>query len=288
MSSLFGYAVASEVELCRLAPEAGSRGLLSVSVTTPNALPVARARLASFGTCTLARTGDGPLIACRAAGMFSVEPAARRVRVAVAAGCSPAALEHRIVATAVPLLASELGDAVLHASAVVGGGGAVLFCGPSGRGKSTLARASGLPVVAEDGAVLAADEPGEPALVWPGPTGVRVREPAGTRVVRAPRNAFPVPARAVVLLAPRGGRRVRAEPVSPAEAAVELVSHVMTAVDPILPTAFRVAAGLADTIPAFRGRVPDDLAAAPAAARELVAAVEQHVQEHHPLAAGIT
>ena len=126
-------------------------------------MPAVRAPLASFDTCTLARTGDGPLVDCRAAGMFSVEPAARRVRVAAAPGCSPAVLEHRIVATAVPLLASEMGDAVLHASAVVGGDGAVLFCGPSGRGKSTLARASGLPVLAEDGAVLVSDEPGEPA-----------------------------------------------------------------------------------------------------------------------------
>ena len=98
--------------------------------------------------------------------------------------------------------------------------------------------------------------------------------PTGTRVVRAPRSATPEPVRAIVLLAPRGGRRVRAELLSPAQAAYELVPHVMTAADPILPTAFRVAAGIARTIPAFRGRIPDDLAAAPAAARELVDAVQ--------------
>lgn len=273
MSSLFGYAIASELELCRLAPEAGSRGALSISLAPRDALPAGRAPLASFDTCTLTRTDDGPLIACRATGIFSVEPATRRVRVAPADGCPPGALEHRIVATAIPLLVSELGDVVLHASAVVGEDGAVLFCGPSGRGKSTLARASGLPVLAEDGAVLAAEEPGAPStalLVWPGPTGVRVRDPAGTRVVQAPRSASPVPARAVVLLASRRGSRVGVEPLSPVQAACELVPHVMTAADPILPTAFRVAARLADTIPAFCGFVPDDLAAAPLAARQLV------------------
>jgi hypothetical protein len=88
--------------------------------------------------------------------------------------------------------------------------------------------------------------------------------------MRSPRGTSPVPVRAVVLLAPRPGDGVRAEPIPPAAAASELVPHVMTAADPTLPTAFRVAAHLAGTIPAFRGRVPDDLSAAPAAARELV------------------
>src|SRR5829696_2802711 len=131
MSSLFGYAVQSEVELSRLAPEAGSRGSLSVSLAAPDALPAVRAPLAAFDTCSLARSEEGPLVACGAAGTFSIEPATRRVRVA------RAALEHRLVATAVPLFAAELGDAVVHASAVVSGRGAILFCGPSGRGKST-------------------------------------------------------------------------------------------------------------------------------------------------------
>ncbi len=56
MSSLFGYAVTSDVELARLAPEAGSRGPLSLALVTPEELPSVRTPLASFDTCTLART----------------------------------------------------------------------------------------------------------------------------------------------------------------------------------------------------------------------------------------
>ena len=54
-------------------------------------------------------------------------------------------------------LLAERGDLALHGSVVAAGGSGVLFCGPTGRGKSTLALLAsrlGHPVLSEDGAIV--------------------------------------------------------------------------------------------------------------------------------------
>src|SRR5205807_10064457 len=48
-------------------------------------------------------------------------------------------LKHLLLDQVLPLLLSQQGKLVLHASAVAGPGGALAFTGPSGHGKSTLA-----------------------------------------------------------------------------------------------------------------------------------------------------
>lgn len=75
-------------------------------------------------------------------------------------------------ATGVGTLLHQRNLAVLHASAVLVGGAAVLFCGPSGAGKSTLAAAlnkSGYPLIADDICVIRLDESGRPLVRSDGP-----------------------------------------------------------------------------------------------------------------------
>ncbi|HYM10635.1 MAG TPA: hypothetical protein VEU62_07880 [Bryobacterales bacterium] len=79
----------------------------------------------------------------------------------------------------------------LHASAVLSGSGVVIFCGPSGRGKSTLARAC-----AERGAAPYADD-AVPFLIRDGvplaahiPHRLRLRDPAASWFNDAPRPSW--------------------------------------------------------------------------------------------------
>ena len=260
MSSLFGYTIDSEVALGRAAPEPGPRGTLRVERGALTGVADGAEVLASFDTCALARGPAGAVVTCALTGTFVIDGETRTVAVDAAA-CEPADLEHRVVATAVPLLAAELGDVVLHAAAIETDAGVVLFCGPSGRGKSTLAAAlatHGHRVLADDGAVVSFEPR---AVAWPGPTGIRLWRDGGRALVPARRAPAPVPLAAIVVLAPRGGASAAVERLDPAEAVPEVVPHVMTAASPVLPAAFATAARLAREVPVWRGRLPDDLAA---------------------------
>ncbi len=291
--SLFGYAIASELPLARLAPEPGRRGTLRVELANEPLLERTGELLAWSESepgrrvgYALARAAEGPLVWCSLSGTFLIDGRAQRVRVEPAR-CAPGHLEHRLVATAIPLLAAELGDLVLHASAVVADGGAILFCGPSGRGKSTLALGladAGMPLLTEDGTVITL---GREPLAWPGPLGIRVhagaapsfatREPSGDDgevpmrlVAPAVRETRAAPVRAIVVLEPRGGGRAVAEPLRAADAVPALVPDVIAAGEEHLASLFPLAARAADTMPVWRGRVPDDLSVAPGAAVDLV------------------
>ncbi|UIP06358.1 hypothetical protein LY632_11750 [Erythrobacter sp. SDW2] len=87
----------------------------------------------------------------------------------------PASIEVRLftLGSAWGTLGYQRGWAMLHGSAVLGPKGAVLFCGPQGAGKSTMAAAlaqQGLPLVSDD---LSRVEPGradKPTRLWPSST----------------------------------------------------------------------------------------------------------------------
>jgi hypothetical protein len=87
----------------------------------------------------------------------------------------PASIEVRLftLGSAWGTLGYQRGWAMLHGSAVLGPRGAVLFCGPQGAGKSTMAAAlaqRGLPLVSDD---LSRVEPGradKPTRLWPSST----------------------------------------------------------------------------------------------------------------------
>jgi hypothetical protein len=222
----------------------------------------------------LARSNGSLIAACSSTGAYSIDPAAGTISVSGAGGED---WEHRLGTTAVPLLLAERGDLVLHASAVLIEDRAVLFCGPSGRGKSTLAliaSSAGHPVLSEDGAVI--ELGGDSAVAWPGPGGVCSDggRAGGPRTISTSLEApGPAPVGAVCFLAPRGPR-LEVTPLAPAQAVSSLVPSLVHAGDePALRAAFERLLRLLELVPAFRVTMPDDLGGAPQATRSALASL---------------
>ena len=186
MGSVFGFEVVSEYPLGRLNGAPGTRG--TIHVRRPDApLPEPRGEPQSTleteeGELLYASyaVNGGCLIAMPPTGAFLVEPEAWAVTVEDE-GEDPDLFEHRLTSSAICTLLAMRGDLALHASAVRVGDTAVIFCGPSRQGKSTLARAlgeAGHEVLAEDGVDVSLE--GRPTA-YPGPRGVRIRRPGGRR-----------------------------------------------------------------------------------------------------------
>lgn len=280
MGSLFGHDVRTTLPLRRLRPEPGPLG--TIEVLPGRGVLDGDAEITAFddslpdAAFALARAGDAVLCACEITGGYRIEPARARIEVE-APGVEQVRWEHRLLATAVPLLLAERGLLTLHAAAVETPAGAVLLAGPSTRGKSTLALALaqlGHPLIAEDG-VLVTDGPHR---AWPGPTGVRLKEGEGAerraRLVEPPAEASgPVPVAALVVLRPRGAA-LRVERLDGAlampELATSLFHHGGTEA---LRGPFARLARLAGAVPAFGASLPDDLARLDEAAAELVTRV---------------
>jgi hypothetical protein len=283
MGSLYGFEVKAELPLRRLNAAAGTRGELTIDVAreplpAPDGEPVStlvgddgRRFYASHelnGRCLLELPPSGE---------FLLDPDA--VRVTARIGDDDEALrEHRIVSSVVCTLLAMRGDLVLHASAVAAGGRAVVFCGPTGRGKSTLALAlgeAGHPVLGEDG--LAIDlERGEP-VAYPGARGIRIRglDADGNRRTDlvpdpAPEEPAPCPVAAVVLLGERG-EGLSIERLEATRALALLTPNLThSGGRAAIAAAFADLARLLGTVPAFRASLPEDLDALPGAAAELL------------------
>jgi energy-coupling factor transporter ATP-binding protein EcfA2 len=284
-AALFGYGVIADPPLRRAREADAGRGMIRVR-RTARPLDDRRGSLLVWaeGPATGQRVaifdvGDGLVLSCSRDGDFLID-AEHRTVVSRRRGGSDDAWEHRLVATAIPLLLAERGDLLLHASAVgTAGGECVLFCGPSGRGKSTLAASLvelGHPLLGEDGiAVTTGDD--ERPVAWPGPAGIsrswapgsrkRTQQVPGSLLVTAPQALA-----AVVVLTPRGtGHEPVCRRVTPAEAVADLGPHAMYAGPDRLPLVFARIARLVERVPVLRAQMPDDLSALPAAARSLVA-----------------
>jgi hypothetical protein len=285
VGSLFGHEVASELALERLNSVPGPRGRLEVRRAGGDLLE-AHAELTAWSEIedrvfAVARRPDGELLIwCSVTGAWSADPGEGVVEASPPPGVAASSIEHRLVSVIVPLLLAERGDLVIHASAVDTDAGAVLFAGPSGRGKSTtvaaLARA-GLATLAEDGLVveLAAGGP----LAWPGARGIRLKDPgeaAGAagyppglaQTSDAPPHGRPVAA--VVALAPRGDA-LTLDTLSPGEGAAALGSSLFHRGGPEgLRPVFGSLARLVEAVPSYLCSLPDDLGALSEAAREVV------------------
>ena len=288
MGSLFGHTVTSELPLARLNPVPGVRGSLEVLRAVGDPLE-RHAQLTAWSEQTgqrfaLARCSDGELVAaCSATGSWLLEPSRGVIHAEPHEGADPAAVEHRIVSVMIPLLLAERGDLVVHASAVETPSGAVLFAGPSGRGKSTTVAAlsrAGMPVLAEDGLALGLTEAG--ALAWAGARGIRLKGPgdaAGAAAADYPAGlaadsgvvpAQGLPVAAMVVLGERGEELV-VQRLSPGEAAAAMAPNLFHRGGPEgLRPAFALLARLAGSVPAFRASLPDDLGALATAAPRLV------------------
>lgn len=219
--------------------------------------------------------------------------------------------EHRLVSLAIPLLLAEQGDLSLHASAVAGpSGGAVLFCGPTGRGKSTAAAilaGRGYELLSEDGAVVNGVD--TQPHVWPGPLGVLndlcpdgleewsvhststdparlepVADPPPVpwrnRVLRLPPapipGSEPHPVKAVVALARRAvpdpsSERVR--PYAPTDGLAALLPAALHADPSRRRAVLPRLARLVERVPVYRVSLPDGLTPAAAALESFLARV---------------
>jgi hypothetical protein len=283
MGSLYGFEVKAELPLRRLNAATGTRGELTIDVAR-EPLPPLRGEPVS----TL--VGDDGrrfyashelngrcLLELPPSGEFLLDPDA--VRVTARAGDDDEALrEHRIVSSAVGTMLSMRGDLVLHASAVAVDGRAVLFCGPTGRGKSTLALAlgeGGHGVLSEDG--VAVDLEGEQPVAFPGARGIRVRSrgPDGSRrtgLVPDPARVEPppCPVASVVLLGERG-EALTVERLEAARALALLTPNLThSGGREAIGAAFGRLARLLGTVPAFRASLPEDLDSLPGAAADLL------------------
>jgi len=280
MGSLYGFEVKSDLPLRRLNSAAGTRGELLVEaaggpLVAPDGEPAGSLADADgrrwFASYEL--ENGGCLLQMPPTGSFLLEPGAGRV--AVEPGDDDAELlEHRLASSAICTLLSMRGDLALHAAAVEAEGRAIVFCGPSLRGKSTLARAlgeGGCRLLGEDGITVELGEDGP--IAHPGARGVRLRGPGGGRqrpvLVEDPGAGEPgsSPLAAVVLLGERGNE-LAVEPLAPARALALLTPNLIhSGGRASIAAAFQRLAGLLGSVPALRISLPNDLAALPQACR---------------------
>jgi hypothetical protein len=273
MGSIFGYEVVSDAPLRRLSDAVGARGRVHVVRTDrplldrPGELTVWHEQPGGPGFA-LARSGVALLAWCGATGEFEIDAYDATVRCNCRADGD--GWEHRIGTMAVPLLLAERGELAVHAAAVGTCGRAVLFAGPSGRGKSTLALAAsegGHSVLSEDGVTIDPDD--ERLRVWPGLRGVRVAVPDRLNGSRGRRDFIdlpagqearePLPLGAICLLGERG-ERLEIRPLSPAAAVPALVPSLVHSGEPAaLARAFALLARVLVRVPAYRVSLPDDL-----------------------------
>ncbi len=284
MGSLYGFEVKTELPLRRLNAAAGTRGELTVEaapepLAAPDEEPVAslvdergRRWHASY------ELGEGRcLVELPPSGRFLLEAGTGRVLVDRDDG-DDELLEHRIASSAICTLLAMRGDLALHAAGAEVDGQAVLFCGPTQRGKSTLARVlgeDGHRLLGEDGIAVELGDGGP--VAFPGARGVRVRRRDGAGRQRTellgdpgPGEPPPCPVAAVVLLEGRG-EGLEVEPLEPARALALLTPNLIhTGGRTSIAAAFARLATLLRSVPAFAVSLPDDLGGLPGAARKML------------------
>jgi hypothetical protein len=273
MSSLYGFEVKSDLPLRRLNSAAGTRGELRIEAAAeplrqPDRAPVSTL-VTDDGHCWYAsyELGDGCcLIELPPTARFLLEPLSGRV-VVDSEEDDAELLEHRIVSSAACTLLSMRGDLVLHASSIEAGGRTVIFCGPTQRGKSTLARVlgeAGHRLLSEDGIAVELRD-GE-SVAFPGARGVRVRSRDGeernrTDLLPDPgsEEPDPCPVAAVVLLGERGAG-LTVEPLEAARALALLTPNLVhSGGRDAIGAAFANLAALLGGTPVFAASLPDDL-----------------------------
>jgi hypothetical protein len=280
MGSLYGYEVETDLPLQRLNAARGTRG--TVTVDTADG-PLAEGRgepvsalVSDEGKLWYAshELNGKCLLELPPTGEFLLDPDS--CRVTIAAGEDEfEQLEHRIASSAICTLLALRGDLALHASAVAVGGRAVVFCGPSQRGKSTLVRTLGelgYPILGEDGVAI---DPQSTPMVFPGARGVRLRTDPASRAAEltpdpGPTEPGPCPLGAIVLL----GERVadlESERLEPARALALLTPNLVhSGGRGAIAAAFARLARVLGAVPVLRVSFPDDLGALPDAAKSFL------------------
>jgi len=284
VGSLYGFEIVGGLPLRRLNAAAGTRGVLTVEASPNPLAPPAqepdgvleddRGRL-WYASYELA---DGScLLRLPPTGSFLLDPDGGRIAVESTDGDGDL-LEHRIASSAICTLLSLRDDLALHAAAVEVDGRAIVFCGPTQRGKSTLSRAlgeAGYRLLSEDGLAVELGEGGE--VAHPGARGVRVRrhDRGGSRrtdLIADPGPGEPgaCPVGAIVLLAERG-EQLEIEPLEPSRALALLTPNLIhSGGRRSIGIAFQRLATLLGKVPALSASLPDDLGALSASAERLL------------------
>jgi hypothetical protein len=287
---VFGHAVVADRPLPRCRPLARCSGTITVTIADGDPFDAPHDVLQV--TCNgddepeliVARAADALLIEARGAGSARIESREGLILSRVLGDDD--SWEDRLLNLFVPVLLADRGELVLHGAAIQTPAGAVLLCGPSGRGKSTLAAALGslgMPVLTEDAARLTTSAGSH--LLWPGPRGVRLRArtaaalgidqtsevrgkdmvlPSG-REISEPRALA-----AVVVLAERAGEMLQMRRLTAAEALPELFANQFRLDPERWPVMFDRAGELAEQVACWAVRLPDDLGVAREVARQLV------------------
>lgn len=146
-----GLGVASEIELPGAIAAAQPPGAPADIVVRAGPVPDVLEQASARGP-TWAIAGDKFLFRVPGVARFLLG-GGREIVFEIAAGAEAADVAVFLVGTVLGILLHQRGQVVLHASAVRVNGKAVLFCGASGTGKSTLAAAlaqGGFPLVTDD------------------------------------------------------------------------------------------------------------------------------------------
>ena len=219
-------------------------------------------------------------------GWYGVDP--ERPAIAVPAGVDELRREERLWSIPALLCFVRRGDLPLHGAAVEVDGGALLLCGPSRAGKTTLATAfvgAGHRLLTEDlGCCRLSPAP----AVLPGPAMLRVRTdvyerlaPSGTTVLgrdddrvhlalegELRGDGSPVPLRAIALL--RTGDRIHSRRVAPHDALRDLWAlSLKLPDDDDLARCFHGLVELTERVPVWNFHRPLSYAGLPAAVEEL-------------------
>lgn len=295
MGSLHGHELEADFALEGTCAAPGPRGAVALEkrdgatpLDRPAELTALRVDPNGTPTFAIARAGDRQLVWDSLRGTFLADAASMTVT-AAPLGHS-AGWAHLLATVVVPLLLVERGGLALHASSALGPGGAVLFCGPSGRGKSTaayLAWKAGALALADDAAML--DWDSQAPVTWPGGARLWVNERAlsrdhdpgesGARTAdRAERRALsvdgagpgPFPIAAIVILDERG-RQSLARPLTAVEALPLLVPCLVHSGGPEpLRASFRRLAAALERIPAWSVSLPEGAVAGQRAIAEVL------------------
>lgn len=157
----YGRILQSEVPLPELEATGGAAQISIATKSTPLALDPGSLRPLvdeDGGIWIVLAESDGvPVLSFPGVVDCAIDLAALRISCHPAPGADHGAVQHALVDHVIPRVMVATGGTVLHASAVVVDGSAMLFAGPSGAGKSTLAARcaeAGHPLIADDAVAL--------------------------------------------------------------------------------------------------------------------------------------
>ena len=315
--AIFGGTLRSELEFPELVPVDGSTAdwTLRMGPLAPNGHEEVLHDASLSPSCRVRVTyaGGRYRYAHSCTGTFEVAANGREIRFAPAADCRLDVARTDVIARVLLLALHRPGVAWMHGSAVVCGGRAIAFLGPSGVGKSSIALAlarAGAQHVCDDTLPI---ELGSPPVVWPSDHTLRLNDDTkarfadGVDAVRreadgkfilthdmlataaaAPRSTSPIaraPLEAIYLVIPETNPTVLSRPVvrnrlQSSVSVPALIPHIK--VGPILPrgAAARVLNDLAtvvDAVPVYQLRVARDWS--------LVDRVVEQLLVWHPLQA---